>query len=192
MYLPKNKPILAIIGPSGTGKSTIVNALAATGLINLTPTWTDRPQRPGEDELEHKFVNSEEFERLENAGFFLHKPVSYFNLQYRYALPRIPNPSPNTIPVIMARIMALELLNHFYPERIIYQIEAPIEIVRMRLEKRSRQGVALGSRLSDFETEQQEGRKHAKRLITNDGSVEQSLNEIRKYLRLDFGIVDKV
>lgn len=189
-FLSSDQPVIAIIGPSGTGKSTIIEHLINKGLLDLTPTWTDRPRRPGEEVLEHRFVSKEEFDKLVADHFFLHPPVSFFNLPYRYGLPKLPKPSPGRAPAVMARIMALQLLNSLYPKRIIYQIEAPYEQVATRLGKRTQTGVELGSRLDDYKKETEEGRRHANRIFVNDGSINKTVKQLAAAIRQDFNIAE--
>jgi hypothetical protein len=94
-FLPFDAPVLLFIAPSGTGKSTIVRRLVKDGLVELTPTWTDRPARDGEEELEHVIVTSDELDRKAAEGYFAHEPIYLFNLPYRYASPKIPVPKVN-------------------------------------------------------------------------------------------------
>jgi guanylate kinase len=94
-------PLVVFIGPSGAGKSTAVRLLAERGLIALTPTWTDRPPRLGEAEIEHKFISSEEFDQKVRQGFFIHPPLTFFGVPYRYATPPLIEPAKGQVRALM-------------------------------------------------------------------------------------------
>ena len=67
------RPVLVVIGPSASGKSTAVRELHRRGVAHVHPTWTTRPRRPdeGDGTLEHRFVTDAMFDELDAAGFFL-------------------------------------------------------------------------------------------------------------------------
>ena len=184
--LAKTDPVLIIIGPSGVGKSTIVQKLIASKTIELTPTWTDRPPRTGEIELEHVFVSSKELDQKVKEDYFAHPPIKLFGLPYRYASPKIAQPEPGKIPTVMCRVMAMDLVDRLCPNRIVYQIEASENLVKQRLEARMAQNVVLGTRLSGYKTEIEQGRFCAKRIFMNDGDPDKVIKSIEEALRLDF------
>jgi guanylate kinase len=184
--LPETSKVLVFIGPSGVGKSTIVRSLVGTGALELTRTWTDREPRAGENEIEHEFVSPVEFDELTRKGFFAHEPITLFGLPYRYAMPWILQPAPNKIPGVMSRVMALKTLNQLYPNRLIYQIEAPKDLVAERLLARHSHGVPLGSRLRDYESEIKAGRRIAHRIFTNIDSLESLLAKMLTAISQDF------
>ena len=64
--------LIVISGPSGVGKSTVVNALAERHPFYFSISATTRAPRPGEtDGVEYFFVDSEEFVRMRDAGMLL-------------------------------------------------------------------------------------------------------------------------
>lgn len=184
--LANTDPILVIIGPSGAGKSTIVQKLIASNAIELSPTWTDRPPRAGEIELEHVFVSSKEFDKKVREEYFAHPPVKLFGLPYRYAAPKIKQPKQGSVPTIMSRIMAMDLADRLYPNRIVYQIEASKDLVEKRLKARMAQNVVIGTRLSGYETEIKQGRLCAKRIFVNNGEPDKLVDSILESLHIDF------
>jgi guanylate kinase len=184
--LPPDASVLVIIGPSGVGKSAIVRELVDIDLIDLTPTWTDRPPRSEENELEHAFVTSERFDQLVEEDFFSHPPLTFFNLPYRYAVPKLRMPRPDQTPAVMARISARPLIDKLYPNRIFYQIEAPYKLVASRLEERAQTGDQLGSRLTDYDIEISQGREVARRTFMNDGPLSSVLRQIIDAISEDF------
>lgn len=186
-YLAPDQPLLIIIGPSGSGKSTAIRKLHAQGLIELTPSWTTRPPRPGEIEgsIEHCFVNDKEFSKKVKEGFFL-EVVTLFGLPYRYGLPKIVASQPKHIPTIMLRAKLIFLVPKHYSRYVIYQIEDEFERVKERLGRKVR-GNELGSRLVDYEPEISMGRKLANRVFYND-TVDSLVSKIKKALHKDFRI----
>ena len=55
--------VLVVIGPSASGKSSLVRELHRRRVIRVLPTWTTRPRRADERDgsLEHRFVSDERF-----------------------------------------------------------------------------------------------------------------------------------
>jgi len=63
--------LLVISGPSGVGKSSVVNALAERVPFHFSVSWTTRERRPGErDGVDYVFVDRARFlENIESGGF---------------------------------------------------------------------------------------------------------------------------
>lgn len=59
------RPIVLILGASGSGKSTIVNELEHLYGLKAIPSYTTRPPRTP-DEKGHTFITEDEFDNLEN------------------------------------------------------------------------------------------------------------------------------
>jgi guanylate kinase len=159
-------PILVIIGPSGAGKSTLIRRLFDDDLIFINPTWTTRPPRPGETKegIEHRFVSELSFKNKLEEGFFL-ETVQLFGLPYNYGLPALAGSQPPRVSLVMLRAPLLALLNKYYPNNIVYQIEDELDNVKRRLVDRQAHGEAIGSRLKDYQSEVEAGRKLAKRVF---------------------------
>jgi guanylate kinase len=186
-FTSKNNPILAIIGPSGVGKSTIIRQLYDKGLIHINPTWTTRPPRPNEESegIEHKFVSENEFNNKQAEGYFL-EVVEMFGLPYRYGVPKFKLSTRNKISLVMLRASLIPLLNKHYTNYTIYQIEDEIQKVRERLLARQKHGEDMGTRLEDYEKEVQAGKKLAKRTFVNNKSARQIAEQIGKAMLEDF------
>ncbi len=85
---PRKGRLIVISGPSGVGKSSVVDRLAAVRPLHFSVSVTTRPQRPGEKEGEdYYFVGDDEFRRRIQAGDFLE--WAWYN-QHRYGTPRRP------------------------------------------------------------------------------------------------------
>jgi guanylate kinase len=162
---PPHTPLLAFIGPSGCGKTTLLTELLRRELVAITPTWTDRPVRAGELEVEHRFVKPAEFTARAEAGEFV-EVVQPFGLPFRYGLPHLVA-EPGRLSVIMIRAPFVNRLRKNYKSALVYQIEAPFEFAKKAMAGRG--GQTLGTRLSDFETELGLGRKMSDRTFLNTG-----------------------
>lgn len=178
--------VLVVIGPSGTGKSALVRELIREGVIDLNPSWTDRPRRTHELNgiPEHRFVNAEEFSRLQGQGFFL-EVVEPFGLPHRYGLP--PLTQSESVPTIMVRAPMMSLVAKHFPLHRTYQIECGLARARARMVERGDDESELGARLDEFEAEARLGRVHADRIFLNDRSLEDLVKQVRAALREDFG-----
>lgn len=183
-----NRRVLIIIGPSASGKSTIVSNLLERNRICLTPTWTTRPRRHNEtgDRFDHRFVSDEEFDQRLANGFF-YETVTLFDLPYRYGLPRIDFATVQGIPTIMLRSFLLELAQTHIDDFIVYQIERPYKDVQTHMHERANIDGEIGDRLARYRQERQQGHDHAGRIIVNDGGIDTAIKQFDRFLTADFG-----
>ncbi len=179
--------MLVIIGPSGTGKSTAIRLLHATGIVVVVPTWTTRPPRPGElkNSVEHHFVSEKAFKKAEAEGTFL-ETVQMFDLPYWYGMPVVDPAKATKIPLVVLRAALIDNFYKYYTHAVVYQIEDTVERVRQRLEARKIHGEALGSRLEHFQKEVTAGRALADRTFVNNGKPEELVQQIINALEHDF------
>ena len=179
---------LIVIGPSASGKSTVVRALERRGMVRVLPTWTTRPPRPDERDgaLEHRFVTEAEFDELWGAGFFL-GTVRLPGLQYRYGLPhlRLPDGPTDVVGTILARAPFLEALKAFVPSALVYQIEDTTSRARLRLLERGCDENELRARLDCNAEETAAGRAIADRVFTNDATIVDLVDNVAAALRND-------
>jgi guanylate kinase len=139
--------------------------LMERSLVHITPTWTDRPRRSGEQEAEHRFVSAAEMSELtSNDGFI--EVVKPFGLPYRYGLP-ILEPANAQAAAVMIRAPFVEMFLAHYPKAKVYQIEADFAFAQREVLARGTD--ELGTRLSDFDAEIMTGRQHANRIFYNQG-----------------------
>ncbi|MDX1701329.1 MAG: AAA family ATPase [Melioribacteraceae bacterium] len=179
-----NNKILVLIGPSGAGKSEVVKRLVSMRIINLNPTWTDRPVRPDETEpYDHVFVSSEEFKRAEEEGRFL-EVVQVFGLKYKYGLTSI-NTHSSAVQLVMLRSFLVDMFSNYYQDFKVYQIEADKKTLKKRMKGRADN---LGSRLSDVDAETELGRETADRVFINSGDISICFENIIKALEEDFNL----
>jgi len=176
-------PILVVIGPSGSGKSSAVGTLAARGVLRLHPTWTTRPRRPDEqgDDGTHRFVDDAAFDQLSARGFFL-DTVELFGLPYRYGLPPIAAAGDGRVDAVMLRAPLVErfqaVVTH-RPSRVV-QIEDGRERLRARLEARATSPEDLAARLADNEAEVALGRRVADVVLVNDATLPQLADRLAR------------
>lgn len=169
-----SSPLLVIIGPSGSGKSSAVRLLAGQGLLRVHPTWTTRPRRPDErlGSLEHRFVDDASFDDLAASGFFL-GTVRLFGLPYRYGLPPIQRSTDGRIDTVMLRAPLVERLGQVLPEPpFVVQIEGDQLRLDDRLLRRPGTALELRCRRADNQREAAAGRALAHRVLVNDGTLD--------------------
>jgi guanylate kinase len=182
--------VLVFLGPSASGKSTVVRELHRRGLIEVTPSWTTRPRRADEqaETVEHRFVSEEEFTARQREGLFL-ETVTMFGLPYRYGLPAVGAPGDHgRVPAIMVRAPLLPLVARHFPDHVAYQIEDRYERVPERLARRGGSDAELGTRLEGYEDERRQGRALTHRTFVNAGSVEELIDAVAAAVQQDFAI----
>jgi guanylate kinase len=179
-------PVLAIIGPSGSGKSSLVRELHRRNLVHVWPTWTTRPPRDDErgGSLEHRFVDDAEFDALAREGFFI-ETVCMFGLPYRYGLPKLEPHTDGRPTVVMVRAPLVDRLRAHVPVRCIYQIEADPLLVSRRLHARGSGAADTGARIADNEMEIAIGRRVADRTFNNNRSIQRLADHVAAALVID-------
>lgn len=172
-----------IIGPSGSGKSSVVRALAGVGALRVHPTWTTRPRRDDERDgsVEHVFVSDADFDARDRAGGFL-DTVAMFGLPYRYGLPPIDRAVDGRIDTVMLRAPLVERFARFVPDHVVFQIEDDPARVEERLRARGGSADDLRARLDDNERELRAGRLVASRVFVNDRGIDDLAAAIRAAL----------
>lgn len=184
---PTLTPILAFLGPSASGKSTVVRELARRGVVTVTPSWTTRPRRGDEDDetVEHRFVTDVEFDELEQGSYFL-EVVTLFGLPFRYGLPAVAPPPGGPVPAIMVRAPLMGLVTRHFPNHLAYQIESTPEKACRRLLAREVDAAAIEGRMRDFDQERLLGRNLAARVFANETSVDDLVTLVQHAIEHDF------
>lgn len=163
---------IVLIGPSGAGKSTLASLIARDEGLELCKTYTTRPQRSISD-TSHVFVSEAEFRRLESLDRFL-GTLSIFG--YRYGLPYLPD---DMRCLVLLRIPAVEEFRRHYPNCKIVEIDAPIKVLKSRLEDRSDTDRFNADLISK---EVRAGRQIADIVIDTSTNVEQCVQSLRGFL----------
>lgn len=181
-----DRPVVVFIGPSASGKSSVVRDLHEAGVVRVHPTWTTRPRRVDESNgsLEHRFVTDAEFDALCADGFFL-DTISMFGLSYRYGLPPVRPSAAGPIDSVMLRAPLVARFGQFVPHALVYQIEDTAARTRARLIARGCPAEELAARADDNDREIVGGRRLAHRVFSNDGSLCDLVNRISSALDAD-------
>ena len=81
-----DRPIIVLVGPSGTGKSTLANIISAGSGINRVRSYTDRPSRKDETIEDYHFVNSDRMNSLiaQNSLFAIREYKQADGSTFRY------------------------------------------------------------------------------------------------------------
>ena len=184
----QSRPMVALIGPSACGKSSVVRELHGRGLIGVNPTWTTRPRRPEEagECLEHRFVSDGDFTRLAAAGFFL-DTARLPGLPYRYGLPHLPARRSGPPDLVVMRAPLVPRLAARVPGLVVYRISDDVAVARRRLTARGCTEAEIAARLADHDRELRLGRRHAHRSFANHGSLGDLVAAVTTALDADFG-----
>jgi guanylate kinase len=180
------RPLLVVIGPSASGKSTVMQTLERRGIVRVHPTWTTRPRRPDERvaDADHRFVSEAWFDELERTGFFL-GAVALPGLRYRYGLPRITPDREGAIDTVIARAPFLDRLAAAFPALLVYQIEDTRRRAKQRLRARGGDAREYAVRLDAYVAEASAGRQRADRVFVNSGSPDALAEAIASALHDD-------
>lgn len=184
---------LVLIGPSGSGKSSVVRALQSRGVVRVHPTWTTRSRRADEVDgsVEHRFVSHPKFERLAANGFFLHT-VQLFGLADWYGLPPIEWSGDGVVDAVMLRAPLVARFAQDYPDHVVYQVEASRDVMVERLGARGYGPDELRARLADNERECVAGHALAFRRFRNDGALAVVVDEVAAAVADDFATASQV
>jgi guanylate kinase len=182
---------LVMIGPSASGKSSVVRELHRRRVIRVLPTWTTRPRRADErgGSVEHRFVSDEVFDDLRARGFFLETGMLPGSaLPDRYGLPRLPRELPTGGPVdaVIVRAPFVARTAMHFPGQVVYQIEDTAERARLRLLLRGCTPAELAARLDGHQAEIEAGRRVADRVIVNDRPLAELVDALAVAVRDDF------
>ena len=178
--------LLAVNGPSASGKSSVLRELHQRGVIRVHPTWTDRPRRDAErgGSVEHRFVSDVVFDRLYAQGFFLQTAVLP-GLPYRYGLPALPPVAGGPTDAVILRAPFVDHLAQLYPDQLVYQLEDTAQRAHARLLSRGCPPAELAARLDDHHGEMAAGRHLAHRVIVNDRPLEALADRVAAALHAD-------
>ena len=182
--------ILLIIGPSGSGKSSVVSALSGSGLLQPHPTWTDRAPRPGElDGIEHRFTTAERFNELTESGYFIGTTERF---SHHYGLARWPDQRTGVLTVVLRADLVDLFAAAAAPEPVlVYQITASRQQVIERLQERDLPDDEFRSRLDEHDSELALGTSIADRTFVNDTDLATTIATVKAAVEADFQVDEK-
>ena len=124
--------IVAILGRSGSGKSTVEKALESIG-FNRIISYTTRDLRAGEtNHVEYHFVNRKQFEKLEESGVIIERGEYNGNL---YGAPRPVGSDRN---VIVVETDGLKKFREIYKNQVFaVYMNTPEDEINRRLNERN-------------------------------------------------------
>jgi guanylate kinase len=184
--LRRMTPVLTIIGPSGTGKSSVARELDRRGLLRVQPTWTTRPRRRDETSgaLEHRFVTETVFDELVGADFFV-GVVQLPGLPFRYGLPRVAPATGGRITTVLARAPFIAPLAEQVPQLLVYQINDTRERAEARIVARGSSTADVAARIAEHDRETQLGHQLASRVFVNRGRLDELVDDVALALHID-------
>jgi guanylate kinase len=177
--------VLVIIGPSGSGKSSVAQELHRRGLVDICPTWTTRPMRPGEGKgsLEHRFVSDAQFDRLNERGFF-RVTGGHVGLPHRYGLAHLSRTCVRTSVVILRAGHVVRVMTPG-DAALVYQLAAPSWTVAARLRMRGDPPQEIETRLAAHHDEVRLGRDISSRHFRTDRPVPMVADDVAAALFQD-------
>ena len=141
---PKQGLLIIVSGPSGVGKSTIVNAMVDRLDAVLSVSMTTRPMGPKDIDGEHYvFVNEKEFRDLVKIGQMLEYAQVYDNLYGTPAEPVEEALAAGETVILEIDVQGAKQVKHRMPDAIGILIEPPSdEVLLDRLRARKREDEA--------------------------------------------------
>jgi guanylate kinase len=177
----RNQLVIALIAPSGGGKSYMAKMLCEEGLTTPVATWTTRSPRPGETDTEydHTFVDDEKFNRRKRDGEFIVHRTLYGN---QYGLPHLTIPETPTRPVLVAaKDCVVKDLRQVYPNTRVFHLEStdPESVIRRSMQERGQSATDIEQRMVHYRFEIESGRALADYVIEVNGHPIGALSLLR-------------
>ena len=174
------EPLIAVlIGPGGVGKGTLAQRLVtADPQLQLSRSWTTRPQRASERGDEYVFVDRAGFEHAIDEGRFLEWTEFQENL---YGTPR---PSLDVAGDVLLEIevRGAEQIRHHHADAAIFLVVPPsLAHLEERLRARGDSDEHVRARLASTPQELDRGHHVAGYVIVND-DLERATGEILSIL----------
>lgn len=187
--MSKTAKLFVVMGPSGVGKTTLVNALLADsdcGMVMRVPTYTTRRRRAGEvDGVDYFFITEQEFQAKIKTGALLEWSRAYRSF-YGLGRQNVEEAlaAGKTVIAVVDRLGAIQV-KKLMPDVKVVLITAPsIEALSDRLAKRSSesaQNIAFRLDQAAQEAAQELQNPLADVVVVND-NFELTLENLKKFI----------
>jgi ribose 1,5-bisphosphokinase PhnN len=181
---------VALLGPSGTGKSAVAEELHHQGLADVNATLATRPLRATESAatLDHEFITPGELtERTNSGGVLLTLPYYGFD----YGVPYLRQPPLGRVALMVLKTKFIKDFKAHYPHTRIYQIEAWPERAYERMHQRGHDSTSdIMDRMRQYGRELDAGRLIAHHIFSNNGQLAHTVKRVAAQLRLDLALHD--
>lgn len=174
--------LVAITGPPGAGKDTIVKLLTQISSFTKFPTYTTRQPRPEEiDGVHYRFVDREMFEHLRSMGELLDHVImggNYYGLPIRN-LEEVLEEGRDSV-VITSNVFALkDVIPHVIT---IFVLPPSWETALRRMRGRGMDDQHIAQRLRDDPTPLELLRFYDLIVVNHDGEAQQTAERILKFV----------
>lgn len=154
------------------GKDTIVSRLLRRdGRLQLSRSWTTRPQRPGEDDDAYHFVARADFEKQVEEGGFL-EWVEYLGNLYGTPVPENQGPPEGTgekdLVLVIEVEGAADVLSRMPDARMVLVVPPSPEVLAERMRARGDREEQVEERVARAVEEMEAGRRLAHDVVVND------------------------
>ena len=171
---------VAIVGPSGVGKDSVMEALAADPDIVLARRVITRPTEAGGEDFDG--VSEEDFRRREAAGAFV---LSWPAHGLLYGVPRAVNDDLEAGRIVLVNLSRAVLIaaQEVWPDLVVISLTAPPEVLAARLSGRGREAEdEQKRRLSRGSLPLPEGLTNVHE-IDNSGALDDTVAAVRAVLQ---------
>lgn len=176
--------VFVLIGPSGTGKTTLAERCQRDGVAQRIATCTTRPPRLGEvDGRDYHFLTQRQFEEAWASGRLLEREAIHGHW-YGVPVEEIRQSLQNRrVLVVPMGYAGAEQLKRLYPHQVtVIAIQPPdVETLRQRLQTRGADASEIEARLSAIQAEWA-AMHQADHVIVNV-DLERAYHELREVIR---------
>ena len=178
---PGGRHLIALVGPSASGKTALMNCIIEHGLASKIRAYTTRKPRKGEAKDAYYFVDKETFLKLEDAGVFF-ETTRYAGECYGSRLETIDKAIFNGNVVMVVDICGAIALKQAYPENaLLCYIDRPKADLLGAILDRDCSNRDKVNRILSLEDEEK-NEALCDIVIRNDGSIKEMFEQLVRKL----------